>query len=132
MCSPNVVSKLPENQITTNSIYLTSSNFVTISHTNYWGQVNSWKYVWKFCKVYFEKMNQAHSLYSMCCSILKEKQHRMLDHETVSDTCKQHWYLGGGGWPQNLCEVLQTQMKERSEWKINEKFHEKDICNSRT
>ena len=35
LCSPNFVSKLPENQITTNSIYLTSPDFVTISHINY-------------------------------------------------------------------------------------------------
>ena len=35
ICAPNVIQKLPENQITTNFIYLTSSNFVTISHINY-------------------------------------------------------------------------------------------------
>ena len=34
-CAPNVFKKLPENRITTDSIYLTSSNFVTISHINY-------------------------------------------------------------------------------------------------
>ena len=37
-----------ENLITTNFIYLTSSNFVTISHINYRDQVNSWKNFWKF------------------------------------------------------------------------------------
>ena len=47
-CAPNIFLKLPENQITTNFIYLTSSNFVTISHINYWDQVNSWKNLWKF------------------------------------------------------------------------------------
>ena len=34
-CTPNVFKKLLENRITTNFIYLTSSNFVTISHINY-------------------------------------------------------------------------------------------------
>ena len=34
-CAPNVFKKLPENQITTDFIYLTSLNFVTISHINY-------------------------------------------------------------------------------------------------
>ena len=28
--------------------YLTSSNFVTISHMIFWDQVNSWKNLWKF------------------------------------------------------------------------------------
>ena len=51
ICSPNVLQNLPENQITTNFIYLTSSNFVTISHKNYGDQVNSWKNFWKFGNV---------------------------------------------------------------------------------
>ena len=48
ICAPNVFLKLPENQTTTNFIYLTSSNFEAISHINYWDQVNSWKNLWKF------------------------------------------------------------------------------------
>ena len=48
ICATNVFLKLPENQTTTNFIYLPSSNFVTISHINYWDQVNSWKNLWKF------------------------------------------------------------------------------------
>ena len=32
----------------TNFIDLTYSNFLTISHINYWNQVNSWKKLWKF------------------------------------------------------------------------------------
>ena len=40
--------KLPKNQITADFIYLTSSNFVTKPHINYWDQVNSWKNLWKF------------------------------------------------------------------------------------
>ena len=48
ICATNVFLKLPENQTTTNFIYLPSSNFVTISHINYWDQVNSWKSLWKF------------------------------------------------------------------------------------
>ena len=39
---------MPENQITTNFIHLTSSNFVTISHINCYDQLNSWKNLWKF------------------------------------------------------------------------------------
>ena len=38
---------MSENLITTNFIYVISSNFVTISHINYWDQVNSWKNLWK-------------------------------------------------------------------------------------
>ena len=34
-CAPNAFKKLPENQITTDFIYLTFSNFMTISHINY-------------------------------------------------------------------------------------------------
>ena len=34
-CAPNVFKNLPKDQITTDFIYLTSSNFVTISHVNY-------------------------------------------------------------------------------------------------
>ena len=48
ICAPNVFFKLPENQTTTNFIYITSSNFVTIPHINYWDQVNSWKNLLKF------------------------------------------------------------------------------------
>ena len=35
ICVTNVFLKLPENQTTTNLIYLPSSNFVTITHINY-------------------------------------------------------------------------------------------------
>ena len=34
-CAPNFLKKLSQNQITTDFVYLTSSNFVTISHINY-------------------------------------------------------------------------------------------------
>ena len=33
--APNIFKKLPKNQITNDFMYLTSSNFVTISHINY-------------------------------------------------------------------------------------------------
>ena len=45
---PNVYKKLSENQVTTNFIYLISTSFVTISHINYWDQVDSWEIFWKF------------------------------------------------------------------------------------
>ena len=48
-CAPNFFKKLPESQITTDFNYLTSSNFVTLSHINYLDQVNSWKNLWKIC-----------------------------------------------------------------------------------
>ena len=47
-CVPNVFKKLPENQITADFFYLTSSDFVITSQINYWDQVNSWKNLWKF------------------------------------------------------------------------------------
>ena len=46
--APNVFWNLLEDQKAANFIYITSSNFVTISHTNYWDEVNSWKSLWKF------------------------------------------------------------------------------------
>ena len=53
----------PENQITTDFIYLISSNFVIISHINYWQQVNSWKNWWKFSNG--PEINEVPSPYSM-------------------------------------------------------------------
>ena len=47
-CAQNVSKEMPENQITTDFICLTSSNFVSISHINYSDQVNSWKNLSKF------------------------------------------------------------------------------------
>ena len=44
----NVFWKLLENHITTDFICVTSPNFVTTSHINYWNQVNSWKKLQKF------------------------------------------------------------------------------------
>ena len=41
--------KLPESQTTTDFIYLTSSNVMTISQINCWDQVTSWKSLWKLC-----------------------------------------------------------------------------------
>ena len=46
ICDPDMFLKLPANQITNNFIYLTFSNFVTISHINYWNQLNSCKNFW--------------------------------------------------------------------------------------
>ena len=48
ICTPNVFFEFPEDQVTTNFIYPISSNFVAISHINYWDQLNSWKNFWKF------------------------------------------------------------------------------------
>ena len=55
--APKVFKKLSENQITTDFVYLTSSNFVTISHINYWDQVNSWKNLWTFIEISFYSTN---------------------------------------------------------------------------
>ena len=41
LSAQNTFLKLPENQITTNLIFLTSSNFVTISHINHCNQGES-------------------------------------------------------------------------------------------
>ena len=45
ICAPNVFKTCRKNKYYLN---LTSSNFVTISHINYWDQVNSWAIFWKF------------------------------------------------------------------------------------
>ena len=59
-CIPNVFKNLPENRITTDFIYLTSSNFVTISHMNYWDQVNfPGKIYGNSGMVHFAEINQA-------------------------------------------------------------------------
>ena len=51
ICTPNVFFEFPEDQVTTNFIYPISSNFVAISHINYWDQLNSWKNFWNFWNV---------------------------------------------------------------------------------
>ena len=72
ICATNVFLKLPENQTTTNFIYLPSSNFVTISHINYWDQVNSWKNLWKFWNGPLCRNKSGSSPPTQCCSILAE------------------------------------------------------------
>ena len=62
-CTQMFFFKSPESQITTDIIYLISSNFVIISHINYWHQVNSWKNWWKFSNG--PEINEVPSPYSM-------------------------------------------------------------------
>ena len=59
------LKKLPENQKTTDFIYLTSSNFATISHINYWDQVIPGKNYGKSGMVHFPETNHSPSPYSM-------------------------------------------------------------------
>ena len=53
--------------------------------------------------VYFADKNQAPSFYSMHTGRIATTK---FCQETVSDTCKQHWFWGEGDWSQNLFEVL--------------------------
>ena len=48
-CAPNAF-KIAGKSNNYRFCYLTLSNCVTISHINYWNQVNSWKDLWKFWK----------------------------------------------------------------------------------
>ena len=63
--APNVFLKLWENQIPTNFIYLISSNFVAISHINYWDQVSFLKNYKNSGMVHFTEINQTPPPYSM-------------------------------------------------------------------
>ena len=105
ICATNVFLKLPENQTTTNFIYLPSSNFVTISHINYWDQVNSWKNLWKFWNGPLCRNKSGSSPYSMLQYI-----GRVATPKLVSRNCLRYLQttliMGGGDWSQNLCEVL--------------------------
>ena len=75
----------------------------TISHINYWDQVNFWKKLWKFwngllCrnKSYpFPLLNGTTYRKSSNTEAWATKLSQILannidNHETVSDTCKQH------------------------------------------
>ena len=105
ICAPNVYKNLLQNQITTNFINLISANFVTISHINYWNQVNSWKYFWKFWNGPLCRNKSAPSPYSTLQHIGRVATTKLVP-KNVPDTCKQHWSWGERDWSQNLCEVL--------------------------
>ena len=101
ICDPNAFQKLPRNQITTNFIYPTSSNFVTISQINYWEQKNSWKF-WNG---------------PLCINKSGPCPYSMLQHIERVATPKftpinsLRYFLtiliiGDGGWSQNSCEIF--------------------------
>ena len=102
-CATNVYLKLLENQITTNFIYLTSSNFVTISHVNYWDQVNSWKNLWKFWDGPLYRNKSGLSPYSVLQYI-----GRVATPKLVARNCLRYLQttliVGVEDWSQNLCE----------------------------
>ena len=54
-----------ESEISTYFLYLTSSNFVTICHINYWDQTNSWKNFQKIWNGPFWRYKSGSSPYSM-------------------------------------------------------------------
>ena len=95
-CAPNVFKKLPENWITLDFIYLTSSNFVAISHISYWDQVNSWKSLWKFWNDPLCRIVSGPSPYSMLQDI-----GRVATPTLVSRNCLRYLQttliMGGGG-----------------------------------
>ena len=113
-CATNVCLKLLENQITTNFIYLTSSNFVTISHVNYWDQVNSWKNLWKFWDGPLYRNKSGLSPYSMLRYI-----GTIATPKLVTRNCLRYLQttliMGGGDLSQNLCEVLSKKVSKK--WK---------------
>ena len=90
---------MPENQITTNFIYLTSSNFVTISHINDWDQVNYWKNVWKFWNGLLCRNKSGPSPYS----ILQYTGRAATPKLVLKNCLKQDWQWEKGDWSQNLC-----------------------------
>ena len=95
-CTSNVLKKMPENRITTNFIYLTSSNFVTISHINYCDQVNAWKNLWKFWNGPLCRNKSSTSPYSMLQDI-----GRVATPKLVSTNCLRYLQttliMGGAG-----------------------------------
>ena len=107
ICALNVFQNLSENQITTNFIYLASSTFVTISHINYRGQLNSWKKFWKFWNGPLCRNKSGPSFYSMLQYI-----GRVATPKLVPANCLRYLQttliMGDGDWSQNFCEVLQV------------------------
>ena len=62
---------MPENQIVSNFIYVTFSNFVTISLINYWDQSIPGNISGNSGMVHFDEKNHATPT-TQCCSILAE------------------------------------------------------------
>ena len=97
--------------------------FVTISHRNYWHQINSWKNLWKFWNGPLCRNKSCPFPLLNIAGYWKSRNYQ----ETVSDTCKQHWQWGQRNWSQNLCEVLQSAYFccVHSQWKCQLKnlFH---------
>ena len=101
---------MPENQITSNFVCLTSSNFVTISHINYWDQVNSSENIMKFWNGSVCRNNQDSAPYSML-------QHigRAATPKLVPRNCFRYLQttviIGEGDWSQNICDVWDPHLK---------------------
>ena len=106
ICAPNVFKKLSENQITTNFIYVTSLNFVTISHINYWDQLIPGKISGNSGMVHFAEINQAPPTYSVLQYIGRVASPKLVPRNCLRYLRKQHWYSGEGDWSQNLFNVL--------------------------
>ena len=84
---------------TINFIYLTSTNFVTISHINYWDQVNSGKNLQKFWNYLLCRNKSAPLPLLNVAAYLKNSN-------TDACTKKLSWYLGDVDSFQNLYEIL--------------------------
>ena len=91
----NVFSKLPENQIINNSIYLTSTNFVAISCRNYWDLLNSWKNFFKFCNISPCRNKSGSSPYSVLQYIDRVATPKLVPRNCLR--CLQKTLITGGG-----------------------------------
>ena len=108
ICAPNVFWKLTKNQITTESIDLTFSNFVTISHLNYREQSISCENSGNSGMVQFAELIQALPHYSML-----QHNGRVAALNLVPRKCLRYLetilVIWGGDQSQNLCKVLQSR-----------------------
>ena len=106
ICAPNIFKKLPENQTNTNFIDLKFSNFLTISHIDYWDQVNSWKSLWKFWNRTFFKRNSGPFPHSILQDIGRVATPKLVQRNCLRYLQTTLIIAGERGSSQNLRKVL--------------------------
>ena len=88
------------------------TSLATISHINYWDQVNSWKNLWKFWNGPLCRNKSGSSPYSMLQYI-----GRVATPKLVSRNCLRYLQttliMRGGGLVSELCKVLSKKIGEK-------------------
>ena len=85
----------------------------TISHINYWDQVNSWKNLWKLWNGPFCRNKSGPSSLLNVTGYWKNSNTKAW-FKKLSQILANNIYHGGeGDWSQNLCEVLSKKINEK-------------------